>query len=208
MTSQLDTTHLLALAAALGWASGLRLYLVLFAVGMLGRLHVIALPPGLELLTHTWVLSASGFMLLVEFLADKVPWIDSVWDSVHTFIRIPAGAALAASVMGEGDPATTTALAIMGGTLAAGAHFTKAGARTLINASPEPFTNWAASFSEELLVGVGLYLAIAHPLLFALLLIALIALAVWLLPRIWRAAKMIVSRITGWFTSRPNGEHT
>src|SRR5947207_10330925 len=135
MSVHLDTTHLLALAAALGWASGLRLYLVLFVVGMLGRTEVIPLPHGLQVLTHTWVLAASGVMVLVEFFADKVPWIDSTWDAVHTFIRIPAGAALAASVMGEGDPATTTALAILGGSLAAGAHFTKAGARALINTS-------------------------------------------------------------------------
>ena len=151
------------------------------------------------------MLAASGFMVVVEFFADKIPWVDSVWDSVHTFIRIPAGAALAANVMGEGDPATTIALAILGGTLAAGAHFTKAGGRALINLSPEPWTNWMASFSEEFLVGVGLYLAITHPLLFALLLLLLIAFTLWLLPKLWRGIKVMMGRIASWFSSKPNG---
>jgi hypothetical protein len=202
---QMDTAHLIALAAALGWASGLRLYLVLFVVGMLGRFDIVHLPEGLQMLMHPWVLGASGFMVIVEFFADKIPWVDSVWDSVHTFVRIPAGAALAASVIGEGDPATTFALAILGGTLAAGAHFTKAGGRALINTSLEPFTNWIASFSEELLVGAGLYLAIVHPYVFAAFLLAFIALALWLLPKIWRAIRAMLRRTAAW-VSHPESD--
>ena len=120
--AQFDTLQLVALAAVLGWASGIRLYAVLFIVGGLGYLHWVDLPGGLAVLAHPWVLVASGFMFCVEFFADKVPGVDSVWDVVHTFIRIPAGAALAASVFGESSVAATLAAAILGGSLAAGSQ--------------------------------------------------------------------------------------
>ena len=125
--STFDTWQLIALAAALGWASGIRLYAVLFIVGGLGYLGVVELPGGLVALAHPWVLAASGFMFGVEFFADKIPGVDTVWDVVHTFIRIPAGAALAASVFGDSSAAATLAAAILGGSLAAGSHFAKAG---------------------------------------------------------------------------------
>jgi hypothetical protein len=123
--AQFDTWQLIALAAALGWASGIRLYAVLFIVGGLGYLHWIELPGGLTVLAHPWVLAASGFMFCVEFFADKVPGVDTVWDTIHTFIRIPAGAALAASVFGDSSAAATLAAAIIGGSLAAGSHFAR-----------------------------------------------------------------------------------
>jgi hypothetical protein len=200
----MDTAQLVALAAALGWASGLRLYLVLFVVGMLAHFNVVPIPQGLQMLGHTWVLAASGFMVVIEFFADKIPWIDSTWDAIHTFIRIPAGAALAAGVMGEGDPATTLALGILGGTLAASSHFTKAGSRALINTSPEPFTNWIASFSEEAIVGAGLYLAFTHPFIAAGMVVVIILISIWLIPKIWRAIVGLVNRIATWFA--PHGE--
>src|SRR5947209_15537753 len=124
------------------------------------------MPPHLAVLSQPMVLGASGFMVLIEFFADKIPGVDTLWDLVHTFVRIPAGAALAAGVFGDSPPAWTLAAAILGGTLAAGSHFTKAGTRMVINTSPEPVSNWAASFGEDLLVGVLLYLALAHPLVF------------------------------------------
>src|SRR6266480_1458145 len=166
----LDTWQLIALAAALGWASGIRLYAVLFIVGLVGYAGWFELPEHLHILSHPMVLSASGFMVAAEFFADKVPGFDSVWDFVHTLVRIPAGAALAASVFGDSPPAWTLAAAIVGGTLAASSHFTKAGARMAINTSPEPFSNWAASFGEDLLVGVLIYLALAHPIVFLVVL--------------------------------------
>jgi hypothetical protein len=182
----LDLAGLLALAAGLGWAAGLRLYTVIFVVGMAGRLGWIVLPPGLHVLEHPWVLGAAGLMLTVEFFADKIPLLDSVWDTVHTFIRIPAGAALAAMVFGGQGVEWQTAMAIMGGTLAAGTHFTKAGTRAMINASPEPFSNVAASFSEDVVVLSGLWLMFAHPWLMLALLLLLVIAAAWLLPRLWR----------------------
>ena len=195
--SSFDTWQLIALAAALGWASGIRLYAVLFIVGGLGYLGVIELPHGLALLEHPWVLAASGFMFCVEFFADKIPGVDSVWDFVHTFIRIPAGAALAASVFGDSHAAAALAAAIVGGSLAAGSHFAKAGSRAVINTSPEPFSNWAASFGEDLAVGTVLWLAFAHPIAALVVLILLVAFMIWLIPKVWRFIRRLFGRLTG-----------
>jgi uncharacterized protein DUF4126 len=138
-------------------------------------------------------------MCFVEFFADKIPGVDTLWDVAHTLVRIPAGAALAAAVFGDSPPAWTLAAAIIGGTLAAGSHFTKAGARMAINTSPEPFSNWAASFGEDLLVGVLMYLAVAHPLAFLVVLVVLLALAAWLLPKLWRFVCGFASRLARGF---------
>jgi hypothetical protein len=162
----------IALASALAWGSGLRLYATLFAIGLAGWFGWVELPQHLGLLAHPLTLSASGFMALVEFGADKLPWLDSVWDAVHTFIRIPAGAALAAAVFGDG--AAALAAAILGGTLAAGTHLAKAGSRALINTSPEPFSNWVASFTEDTAVLGGLWLSIVWPVAFLIVLLLLL----------------------------------
>jgi len=194
-----DTWQLVALAGALGWASGLRLYAVLFIVGGLGFLHWVELPAGLSVLAHPMVLAASGFMCFVEFFADKIPGVDSAWDVVQTFIRIPAGAALAAGVFGDSSAATMLAAAIVGGTLAAGSHVAKTGGRALINTSPEPFSNWAASFGEELAVGTVLWLAFAHPVVALVVLAALVLLMIWLIPKVWRLLRRIAARMAAWF---------
>ena len=195
-----DTWQLVALAGALGWASGLRLYAVLFIVGGLGFLHWVDLPAGLGVLAHPLVLAASGFMCFVEFFADKIPGVDSAWDVVQTFIRIPAGAALAASVFGDSSTAVMLAAAIVGGTLAAGSHVAKTGGRALINTSPEPFSNWAASFGEELAVGTVLWLAFAYPVAALVVLALLVALTIWLIPKTWRLLRRIASRMAAWFS--------
>lgn len=195
----LDLAGLLALAAGLGWASGLRLYTTLFVVGLAGRLGWVVLPPSLHLLEHPLVLGAAGVMLMVEFFADKIPLLDSVWDTVHTFIRIPAGAALAALVFGGHGVEWQTAMALLGGTLAAGTHLTKAGTRAMINASPEPFTNIATSFGEDVVVLTGLWLMFAHPWLMLALLLLLVVAAAWLLPKLWRG---IVGLVRGFSLPR------
>ena len=195
--AQFDTLQLVALAAALGWASGIRLYAVLFIVGGLGYLHWVDLPGGLAALAHPWVLAASGFMFCVEFFADKVPGVDTLWDTIHTFIRIPAGAALAASVFGDSSAAASVAAAILGGSLAAGSHLAKAGGRAVINTSPEPFSNWAASFGEELAVGTVLWLAFAHPIVALVVLAVLVALMIWLIPKLWRFIRVLLRKVTG-----------
>jgi hypothetical protein len=195
--AQFDTLQLVALAAALGWASGIRLYAVLFIVGGLGYLHWVDLPGGLAALAHPWVLAASGFMFCVEFFADKVPGVDTLWDTIHTFIRIPAGAALAASVFGDSSAAASIAAAILGGSLAAGSHLAKAGGRAVINTTPEPFSNWAASFGEELAVGTVLWLAFAHPIVALVVLAVLVALMIWLIPKLWRFIRALLRKLTG-----------
>jgi Domain of unknown function (DUF4126) len=192
-----DTAQLIAIASVLGFASGIRLYAVLFAVGLAGYLQWLPLPSGLQLLAHPWVLGASGLMMLIEFLADKVPAVDSLWDTLHTLIRIPAGAALAAAVIG-GDSATwATIAAVLGGSLAATSHFTKAGGRALINTSPEPFSNVAASSAEDVLVGGLLVLAVTYPWLAAGIVAALVLLAIWLLPKLIRFILRLLRRLVG-----------
>jgi hypothetical protein len=184
-----------ALASLLAWASGLRLYLVVFAVGMAGHFGYIDLPPGLAVLAHPWVIGAAGLMLVMEFFADKVPAIDSAWDAIHTFIRIPAGALLAAGATGDSVTALTVAAGLLGGTITAGTHFTKAGGRAVINASPEPFSNWGASFTEDAMVLTGIWLAFANPLVFLLLLALFLLLLVWLIPKVWRGMKTAFGRL-------------
>lgn len=183
----------IAIAAALAWGSGLRAYAVIFALGLAGATGWLELPPHLQLLQHPVVLGASGLMTAVEFFADKLPWLDSLWDAVHSFIRIPAGAALAAAVFGDSDTAVTLAAAILGGTLSAGVHFAKAGTRAAINTSPEPFSNWTASLAEDAIVPVGLWLAFAHPILFFLLLGLFTIVVVMLLRLIWRGLQRLLA---------------
>src|SRR5689334_23570926 len=201
-----DTWQLVAVAAALGFASGLRLYAVLFVVGAAGFLGWVDLPSGLAALAHPLVLAASGFMCFVEFFADKIPGVDSLWDLIHTLIRIPAGAALAASVFGDSSSAAMMAAAILGGTLAAGSHFAKAGGRAVINTSPEPFSNWAASFGEELAVGTVLWLAFTHPVVAIVVVALLTAVMIWLIPRLWRMIRRIVDRLLMWFGYSPRSD--
>ena len=173
-----DTTQLLAIAAALGWASGLRLYLVVFLTGLAGALGWVELPAGLQLLQHPLMLGASGFMLFVEFFADKIPGVDTLWDVVHTLIRIPAGAALAAAVFGADQTSWAAAAGLLGGTLAATSHVAKASTRAAANTSPEPFSNIALSLLGDAAVPVALWLSWQHPLLwFAALFVALVAMA-------------------------------
>ena len=191
-----ETLSSAALAGGMSWASGLRLYMTLFMAGMLGRMGWLDLPPALHVLQSPWVLGVAGVLFVVEFLADKIPGVDSAWDAVQTFIRIPAGAVLSVAALGQMDPAWTAVAALLGGTLAAGAHFTKAGSRALINTSPEPFSNWAASFSEEAVVATGLWAAFYHPMLWFFLLAVFLLLALWLMPKLWRGMRWLFRKFS------------
>jgi len=195
----LDTTHLLALAAALGWASGLRLYAVLFLTGLAGWLGWIDLPSGLRLLENPYMLGASGFLLAVEFFADKIPGVDTLWDAVHTLIRIPAGAALAGAVFG-GDQATwATMAALLGGALAATSHVTKATTRAAVNTSPEPFSNIALSLIGDAAVPTVLWLATTHPVL-ALVVLAIATLSmIAIIALLMKVLRALVGRLRGRF---------
>ena len=191
----MDALTLIATAAGLGWASGMRVYAVLFFLGVLHHAGIYELPANLHVLSHPAVMVVSGALFGLEFFADKVPGVDTVWDAVHTFIRIPAGAVLAAAAVASADPGLAVAAGLLGGVIAAGTHLTKAGSRALINTSPEPVSNWAASLGEDAISVLGLYAALKYPLLFLVLLALFIGLAVWLLPRIWRGVKRLVAAL-------------
>lgn len=182
----MDLIQSIALSAGLAWASGLRLYLVVFLAGLMARLGYLHLPESLHVLQHPLVMAVAAAMALVELVADKVPAFDSLWDSVQTLIRIPAGALLAAFALGDVDPAWTLAAGLLGGSITAGTHFAKAGGRLAINTSPEPFSNWLASFGEEGLVLGGFWAMVAAPLLFLALLLLFLFVAGWLLVRLRR----------------------
>ncbi|MDO8459036.1 MAG: DUF4126 domain-containing protein [Burkholderiaceae bacterium] len=198
-THTLDMAQLLALAAAMGWASGLRLYLVVFVTGLAGSLGWIPLPAGLHVLQHPAMLAGSGFMLFVEFFADKIPGVDSLWDIVHSVIRVPAGAALAAGVFGADSATMGTVAGMMGGALAATSFATKASARAAVNTSPEPFTNIAVSLAEDGAVMGAMWLATNHPVAFGITLAITLVLSVWLLVVLVKYLKAIARRLRGWF---------
>ncbi len=205
---QLDQiAAILALTMGAAWASGINLYAAIFMLGFMGMSGNMDLPPGLEVLENPIVLLAAGAMYVVEFFADKIPGVDSGWDSIHTFIRIPAGAMLAAGAVGEVDPAVAVAAGILGGGLTAVTHATKAGTRVLVNTSPEPFSNWAVSIGEDLAVIAGLWTALNHPVLFIVGLVVFILLLIWFLPKLWRGIKGLFRRI-GRLFDRDAGEIT
>jgi hypothetical protein len=186
---QISTT--LALTMGLAWASGINLYATLLTLGILANTGNIVLPPDLQIVANPLVIGAAGLMYMVEFFADKTPGVDTGWDAIHTFVRIPAGAMLAAGAVGQLDPAVEIAAALLGGSLAAGAHATKAGTRVLINTSPEPFSNWFASVGEDVAVIVGVWGCINHPVLFLVGLAGFIAFMVWWLPKVWVGVKKV-----------------
>ncbi len=198
----MDITQTIALTMGVAWASGINLYAALFMLGYLGATGNMDLPPDLQVLSNPLVMFASGFMYCVEFFADKTPGVDSAWDAVHTFIRIPAGALLAAGAVGDVNQAVQLAAAILGGTLAAGTHTLKAGTRVLINTSPEPFSNWTASIAEDVMVIGGLWVALHHPALFIALLALFIMMMIWLLPKLWRAIKRVGGFLARLFRGR------
>ena len=199
-TAQLDMPSLLALAAALGWASGFRLYAVVFLVGMMGVAGWIALPPGLAVLQSPVVLIASGCMLMVEFFADKVPWLDSAWDAVHAFIRVPAGAVLAAGVFGADNATMAVVAGLLGGSLSATALATKMTTRAAANTSPEPFSNWGLSFFEDGLVVAVVWLATQHPVAFGIALVVMVAVSVLLLVVLFKFLRAVVRRLSSFFS--------
>jgi len=185
------------MSAAMAWGAGLRLYLVVFIIGMLGKFGYVPLPDTLKILTNPIVLGAAGLMTFVEFFADKIPWLDSAWDAIHTFLRIPAGAALAAGMLGDSGEGVAMAAAIIGGTLTAGTHFGKAGTRAAANTSPEPFTNIGLSLFEDSMVAGGIALAIANPILFLVLLLVFIVALVLLIRFILKGLAALLRRFSG-----------
>lgn len=211
----MDLAQVIALSMGLAWASGINMYAAIAMLGILGATGHMTLPPGLELLSDPLVIMAAAFMYCVEFFADKVPGVDTAWDSIHTFLRIPAGAVLAAMALGDVSLPAQIAAGLIGGTLTAATHASKAGARVMINTSPEPMSNWGASVAEDVAVFAGLWVALNYPWLFLALLVVFIGLMIWLLPKLWRSIKTVIGALARWIgggkenkPGPPSLEHT
>jgi len=185
----MGTIEALSLAMGTAWTSGINLYATVAALGIAGRSEMIHLPPELQVLTHPAVIAIACIMYVIEFFADKVPYVDSGWDVLHTFIRVPAGAILAAKSLGDMNPALELVALLAGGTVALAAHGTKATVRLAINTSPEPFSNWAASFAEDVTVLGSIWMVFNHPILMLILIVSFMVLVVWLVPKLFRLAK-------------------
>jgi hypothetical protein len=196
MDSYSQIINIIALTMGVAWASGINLYAALLMLGLMAINGAITLPPDLQVLAHPAVIGAAGLMYLVEFFTDKVPGVDTTWDTLHTFIRIPAGAILAAGAVGQVDPALAVAAGILGGTVAAGSHAVKAGTRVLVNTSPEPFSNWALSITEDIVVLGGLWAALQHPAIFLVLFALFVLMSIWIIPRLWRGIKQLFRWLT------------
>ena len=192
----MDAISSFALASGLSWASGFRLYATVFAVGLLSRYGYLQLPQTLDILRHPAVIAVAGALMLVEFLADKIPYVDSVWDSVQTFIRIPAGALLAMGAMNTSDPMIAALAALLGGSLTGITHATKAGSRALINTSPEPVSNITTSLGDDGLWLGGGWLALAHPMVFIGVILLLVFVMLWMLPKLWRGIKLVLNQLS------------
>ena len=197
---ELDSlSTLIALTLGVGWASGINLYAAVLALGLAGTTGYADLPTGLEVVENPFVIAAAGVMYLVEFCADKIPGVDSGWDALHTFIRLPAGALLASGIVGDQGPVMEALAGLAGDGLAASTHAAKAGGRALINTSPEPFSNWAASITEDIGVFGGVWLMLNHPWVFVGCLVIFVLLLIWLLPKLWRAIRYLFKKIGALF---------
>jgi hypothetical protein len=195
-------SSVIALSMGMAWASGINLYAALLTLGVLAHTGNLVLPEPLQVVANPLVIGAAAVMYVVEFFADKVPGVDTGWDVVQSFVRIPGGAILAAAAVGDLSPAAELAAGILGGGLAATTHATKAGTRVMINTSPEPVSNWSASITEDVAVIGGVWAALNHPYVFLGLLAVFVLLMAWLLPRIWRGIKAVVSKLTSLFGER------
>jgi Domain of unknown function (DUF4126) len=200
----METIDIIAMTLGVAWASGINLYAAILVLGIMANGGYTQLPDSLTVLQDPLVLFAAGSMYFVEFFADKIPGVDSGWDAIHTFIRIPAGAMLAVGAAQglEINQAAELAAALLGGSLAATSHLTKSSTRLVLNTSPEPVTNATASVFEDLAVIGGLWTALNYPVAFIIFIVLFILLAIWLLPKLWRAIKDIFSTVRGWFSKK------
>ncbi len=196
-----DITQLLALTLGVAWASGINLYAAVAMLGILGATGQMTLPAELSILADPVVIAAAAFMYCVEFFADKIPGVDTGWDALHTFVRIPAGAVLAAAAIGDMGPAAQLAAALLGGGLTAATHAAKAGTRVVINTSPEPVSNWSMSLAEDAAVFGGLWAALNHPMLFLGFLLLFVLALLWFLPKLWR----VMGRMWAWLRRKLRG---
>jgi hypothetical protein len=183
----------LSLALGSAWTSGINLYATVSVLGLLQRFTSIELPGGLDVLDNWWIIGIAGGLYIIEFVADKVPYIDSVWDVIHTFVRVPAGAIIAYSATTDMDAAIVVAATLLGGGLALSSHGTKAAVRGIANMSPEPVSNWALSIGEDILAFTGTLLAVLAPIIVAIFLVLFGLSFLWFAPKVFRAIKRMLS---------------
>jgi hypothetical protein len=196
----MDFISTLAVSLGASWVSGINLYATVATLGLLSRLANLKLPGELDVLTNWWVIGVALFLFVIEFIADKIQFVDSVWDVIHTFIRIPAGAIIAATAFGDFDRRVQVIALLVGGSLALSSHGTKAATRALINTSPEPVSNIVASLTEDVIAIAVILLALFLPVVVFFVIAAGLALSIWLLPRVIRFFRQVVRRIRGWFS--------
>lgn len=197
MTADWITTLGTAMGSA--WLSGINLYATVVTLGILQRFHWVKLPGGLDILGHWWIIGLAGGMYLIEFIADKIPAVDSAWDAIHTFIRVPAGAILAATAFADFDPAIKMTAMIVGGSIALGSHGTKAVTRLAANTSPEPVSNIALSLGEDVLAFSSAILMAFSPVAILVVVVIFMILAIWMVPKIVRALRRMIARVRGLF---------
>jgi hypothetical protein len=198
-----DWLATLGTAAGSAWLSGINLYATVLTLGVLQRLHLVKLPGGLDMLGEWWVIGLAAALYLIEFVADKIPAVDSAWDAIHTFIRVPAGAILAASAFAEFDPAVKMAAMILGGGLALSSHGTKAATRLAANTSPEPVSNVALSLTEDVFAFGSTILMAFFPVVMLVIVAIFLIVMIWLAPKVIRALRWLIARLRGLFGSDP-----
>ena len=193
----------LSLALGAAWTSGINLYATVAVIGLLQRYEMVGrLPGGLEALDNWWVIGVALGLYAVEFVADKVPYVDTVWDAVHTFVRVPAGAALALAATSDLDPSLRVVALLLGGGLALSTHGTKATVRAAANVSPEPVTNWALSLVEDVIAVGAVVLAVINPVVILFVLAAFLVLFAWLMPKVWRRLRRMGRAARDFFRGR------
>src|SRR5215218_6650091 len=185
----------LSLALGSAWTSGINLYATVTVLGLLQKFGAAKLPGGLDVLDNWWIIGVAGFLYLVEFFADKIPYLDSVWDVVHTFIRVPAGVIVAYAATSDLNPSIYTPATLIGGGLAFSSHGTKAALRAGANFSPEPVSNWVLSIVEDIIAFVGTLLAVFAPVIIAIVLVLFTICFVWFFPKVYRAVKRLFNAI-------------
>jgi hypothetical protein len=195
----MDWFSTLSLALGSAWTSGINLYATVTILGLLQKFDFARLPGGLDVLDNWWIIGVAGGLYVIEFFADKIPYVDSVWDVIHTFIRVPAGLIVAYAATYNLDPSIYIPAALLGGGLAFSSHGTKAAVRLAANLSPEPFSNWILSFVEDVIAIAGTLLAVFAPAVIAVVLVIFVLLFVWFFPKVLRAVRRLFSALAAFF---------
>lgn len=200
----MDWISTISLALGSAWTSGINLYATVFILGLFQKIGVAKLPGGLQVLDNWWIIGIAAALYLIEFVADKVPYVDSVWDVVHTFIRVPAGAVLAYAAFTNFDPSIQVLAFLLGGGVALSSHGTKTTARAFANLSPEPVSNWILSIVEDIIAFVGAILAVVAPIAIGVVVIIFLLIFFRFLPRIWRRFRRIFVAVARFFSGKEN----